>query len=83
VNVGYNPTFNRDDFIVEAHLLDLEGDIYGAEAEIYFVERLRDEKSFGSVDELKNQIDKDISRARQILSEAQNSGLISDFHRAS
>ncbi|MBI4829536.1 MAG: bifunctional riboflavin kinase/FAD synthetase [Nitrospinae bacterium] len=68
VNVGYNPTFNRDDLIVEAHLFDFEGDLYHQEIEVYFVERLRDEASFGSVDALKAQIASDIGRAREILS---------------
>lgn len=75
VNVGFNPTFNRDDFIVEAHLLDLEGRLYGEEIEIFFVKRLRDEKSFGSVDELKAQIEQDIKQTREILGTARKVGV--------
>ncbi|VAX18916.1 FMN adenylyltransferase / Riboflavin kinase [hydrothermal vent metagenome] len=67
VNIGYNPTFNRDDFIVEVHLLDHEEDIYGSEIEIYFVERLRDEQTFKNVEALKGQITKDVVRAKKIL----------------
>ena len=67
VNVGYNPTFNRDDLIVEAHLFDFEGDLYHQEIEVYFVDRLRDEASFASVEALKTQIASDIERAREIL----------------
>ncbi len=78
VNVGYNPTFNRDDFIVEAHLLDYEGDIYGKEIEIYFVDRLRDEKSFGSVEELQAQIKADIEKARATLEKARSADCIID-----
>ncbi|MGK7346525.1 MAG: bifunctional riboflavin kinase/FAD synthetase [Candidatus Nitrospinota bacterium M3_3B_026] len=79
LNIGFNPTFNRDDFIVEVHLLDMEGELYGTEVEVFFVERLRDEKAFGSVEELKDQIDTDIKWARRILAEARDSGLISEF----
>ena len=78
VNIGFNPTFNRDDFIVEAHLLDLDRDIYGTEIEIYFVKRLRDEKSFGSVEELKSQIANDVQKAKEILDAAKDSGLVAD-----
>lgn len=78
VNIGYNPTFNRDDFIVEAHLLELSEDIYGEEIEVYFVERLRDEKAFKSVDELKSQIQNDIERARRILANAENNEVFID-----
>jgi len=70
VNVGYNPTFNRDDFIVEVHLLDYDNDIYGAETEIYFIERLRDERNFENVQQLQAQIKEDIHNARAILDKA-------------
>ncbi len=67
VNIGYNPTFDRDDFIVEVHLLDYGDDIYGSEIEVFFVERLRNEKSFGSVRELQAQIEADIEKTRHVL----------------
>ena len=69
VNVGYNPTFNRDDFIVETHLIDHDEDIYGSEIEVYFVDRLRDEQKFANVEELKIQIKRDIESARALLSD--------------
>lgn len=78
VNIGYNPTFNRDDFIVEVHLLDYEDDIYGAEIEVYFSQRLRDEKSFGSVEELQAQIEADIHKAQSILGDARHGGCCID-----
>lgn len=67
VNVGYNPTFDRNDLIVEVHLLDTEQDIYGQEIEVFFIDRLRDETRFDSVEELKAQIEKDISKAKEIF----------------
>jgi riboflavin kinase/FMN adenylyltransferase len=75
VNVGFNPTFNRDDLIIETHLFDFHEEIYGGELEIFFVQRLRDEMSFSSVEELRGQIGVDVAQARRILEEAAaNSG---------
>lgn len=78
VNIGYNPTFDRNDMIVEAHLLDHDEDIYDAEIEIYFADKLRDEKRFGSVDELKSQIALDIDSSRMILEKYRNDGGVID-----
>ncbi len=68
VNIGLGPTFDRDDFIVEVHLLDKVGDIYGEEIELSFTARLRDEKKFDTVDDLKKQITEDIKKAESIFS---------------
>ncbi|VAX16373.1 FMN adenylyltransferase / Riboflavin kinase [hydrothermal vent metagenome] len=78
VNIGYNPTFNRDDFIVEAHLLNLDKDIYNKEIEVFFVDRLRDEKSFESVEELKSGIAHDIERAKEVLIQTRNNPFVID-----
>jgi len=48
-------------------LLDFEGDLYGLEISLAFVERLRDEQKFAGVEALLAQIDKDITRARELL----------------
>ncbi|MBF0169643.1 MAG: bifunctional riboflavin kinase/FAD synthetase [Nitrospinae bacterium] len=66
-NVGFNPTFGRDDFIIETYLIDYNGDLYGKELEIFFVARLRGETRFASVEELKAQIGADIDAARRAL----------------
>ena len=72
-NIGSNPTFNDDGTLhVETHLLDFEGDLYGARVKLNFVEHLRPEKKFGSPAELAGQINKDISRAREVLTPWQN-----------
>jgi riboflavin kinase/FMN adenylyltransferase len=66
VNIGVRPTVG--DAImrrVETHLLDFDGDLYGQQLEITFAQRLRDEKKFASLDELKHQIAADITVARQ------------------
>jgi len=66
-NIGYSPTFDDHVFTVEAHILDFKKDIYGEKIMIDFVERLRGEIKFSGIDELIEQIDRDIVEARKIL----------------
>lgn len=66
-NVGVAPTFDRRERRVEAHLLDYEGDLYGRVVDVTFVERLRAEKRFSGIDELKEQIARDVAEARKVL----------------
>jgi len=66
-NIGVRPTFDNGERIVETHILDFEGDIYGCDLVVEFVERLRPEVRFPSVDELVAQIRRDIAIAREIL----------------
>ena len=66
-NVGYKPTFDGGDRIIETHLLDFERDLYGQEIKIRFVDRLREEKKFSSSEELVKQIEKDIALARSSI----------------
>ena len=66
VNVGVRPTFGETTLAIEAHLLDFSGDLYGRPIRLEFLARLRDEMRFGSVDELRNQIARDIARAREM-----------------
>jgi len=66
-NIGYNPTFGDNALSVETHLLDFSKDVVGKTIRINFIQRLRDEKTFGSVDELTEQIDQDVQRAREIF----------------
>jgi len=68
-NIGKNPTFGNDALSVEAHLLDFKGDLYGRDIRVHFVQRIRDEKKFSGIDELKDRIAKDIKLGRQILSQ--------------
>jgi riboflavin kinase/FMN adenylyltransferase len=67
VNIGYNPTFNRDRLSVEVHIFDFHENIYGQEVEVIFVDRIRSEMTFKSADDLVVQIKKDIETARTIL----------------
>jgi riboflavin kinase/FMN adenylyltransferase len=67
VNVGVRPTFQTGrGLLVEAHLIGFDGDIYGETLRIAFVERLRGEKRFESVDELVVQMNRDVEQARRI-----------------
>ncbi|HEV8044786.1 MAG TPA: riboflavin biosynthesis protein RibF, partial [Rubrobacter sp.] len=65
-NVGVAPTFARHESRVEAHLLDFQGDLYGRIVDVAFAHRIREEKRFTGVDELKEQIRRDVEEARRI-----------------
>jgi riboflavin kinase/FMN adenylyltransferase len=67
VNLGVRPTFGGSRPVVEAHVLDFTGDLYGADVELAFVERLRAEQRFDSVDALRQQIAADVAAARTRL----------------
>jgi riboflavin kinase / FMN adenylyltransferase len=67
VSVGVAPTFETGrGLLIEAHLIDFEGDLYGQELRIEFLQRLRGEKLFASVDALVEQIGQDVEAARRI-----------------
>jgi riboflavin kinase/FMN adenylyltransferase len=69
MNIGIRPTVDGKQRSLECHLLDFEGDAYGAEMEVILVERLRDERKFTHVQDLIGQIEKDVDVARHILQE--------------
>lgn len=57
VNVGTRPTVMRgDDAVIEAHLIDWNGDLYGKDITVRFIKRLRDEQKFDSIEALKCQL---------------------------
>lgn len=66
-NVGTRPTVDGLRLRLEAHLLDFDGDLYGRHLETRFLHRLREERKFGSVDELRAQIKADVAAARAAL----------------
>ena len=69
VNVGVRPTFvTGRGALIEAYLLDFDGDIYGETLRVAFVERLRGEKRFESIDLLIEQMKLDVEQAREICS---------------
>ncbi|MBI5622617.1 MAG: riboflavin kinase [Elusimicrobia bacterium] len=64
-NVGVRPTVeSAGRKLVEVHLLDFDGDLYGSELVLNFQGRIRDERRFAGLDELKAQIAKDVAEAR-------------------
>ena len=66
-NIGRCPTFGEGERTVEVHLLDFSGEVYGQEIKIELIERLREERRFSSVEELIEQIKKDVEQARKML----------------
>lgn len=69
INLGRRPTFyeHADSSLLEAHLLDFEGDLYGEGAKIRFTNFLRSERKFDGIDALVAQLQNDIAHARDLL----------------
>jgi riboflavin kinase / FMN adenylyltransferase len=70
-NIGIRPQFGGGPRLVEVYILDFDRDIYGQELEVHFVQRLRDEKKFESVQALVEQMHHDVDKARAILTSLQ------------
>ncbi len=66
-NVGLRPTLGGLKARLEVHLLDFSGNCYGEHVEVAFLQKLREEKKFSGLDELKEQIRKDIEQAKQLI----------------
>jgi riboflavin kinase/FMN adenylyltransferase len=67
VNVGVRPTFETGrGLLVEAHLIDFDGDLYGRTLRIAFISRLRGERRFAGVEELIAQMHRDVEMAREL-----------------
>ena len=67
LHIGPRPTFPGAVPSIELHLIDFDGDLYGEEVRVDFVERVRDVQRFESVDDLIAQLHRDVRRARAIL----------------
>lgn len=70
LNQGPKPTFQDGRRTLEAHLFGFDGNLYGEWVRIEWVERLRDVKRFASVEALRQQLERDRSRAREVFSAA-------------
>jgi riboflavin kinase/FMN adenylyltransferase len=68
--LGTRPTFDDGAPVLEVFLLDFEGDLYGRDLEVEFVGFIRHDRKFGSAEELVAQMDKDVAKAREMLSGA-------------
>jgi riboflavin kinase/FMN adenylyltransferase len=67
-NVGRRPTFGDTlETTIETHVLDYDGDLYGARVRLGFVQRMRDERRFDDVDALRAQIEADVRRAERLF----------------
>ncbi len=69
-NFGRRPTFDKQDTLLEVHLFDFDGDLYGRHLDVSFVDFIRPERKFSGLDELKAQISADSETARRILATA-------------
>jgi riboflavin kinase / FMN adenylyltransferase len=68
-NVGIRPTFDDDQNpSIESYVFDFDGDLYGDVLRVRFLHRIRDERKFGGIDELRAQIEKDTRRALHYFS---------------
>jgi riboflavin kinase/FMN adenylyltransferase len=67
LNLGMRPTFAGRARTLEVHVLDFDGDLYGAWLVVHFVERLRGEERFDGPDALRSAIAKDVARAGALL----------------
>jgi riboflavin kinase/FMN adenylyltransferase len=67
-SLGTRPTVNGTEPLLEAHVFDFSGDLYGRTLEVEFVAKLRDEVKFDSLDEMMVQMNIDAARAREFLS---------------
>ena len=69
VSIGVRPTFGSGRHeLIEAFLIDFDGDLYGSELRLHFIERLRGERRFETVDALVEAMHADVARAREIAS---------------
>ena len=66
-SLGTRPTIGGTEALLEAHVFDFNGDLYGREIEVEFVARLRDEERFTTLDALTEQMHRDAADARRIL----------------
>jgi riboflavin kinase/FMN adenylyltransferase len=75
-NIGIRPTLDQHELTIEVNIFEFDRDIYGHELVVHFIDRIRDEKKFNTLEELKEQIVKDKIQITEILS----SGMHPDSH---
>jgi len=69
LNIGFRPTLPAKEKVlnIEANIFDFSENIYGKNIKIIFVERIRDERKFGSLDELARQLQKDKESVKRLF----------------
>ncbi|GAB5527998.1 MAG: bifunctional riboflavin kinase/FAD synthetase [Roseivirga sp.] len=70
LNIGHRPTVGGEHKTIEVHIFDFDDDIYNTEISLEFIDRVREEVRFESVDQLKLQLQKDEKSVRAILSDS-------------
>jgi riboflavin kinase / FMN adenylyltransferase len=71
-SLGTRPTVGGTEVLLEVHVFDYAGELYGREIEVEFIAKLRDEEKFESLDELTMQMKIDAARARDLLSKVKS-----------
>jgi riboflavin kinase/FMN adenylyltransferase len=66
-NIGTRPTVGINGLVTEVHVFDFDKDIYGQVITIYFLDRIRDERKFNNLDELKSQLEHDRIQVKDLL----------------
>ena len=73
-NIGHRPTIgdrSESDPLIEVNLFDFDGDLYGKQIHVRFIDRIRDEEKFEGLNQLKNQLEQDREKAKEILNHDQ------------
>ena len=68
-NIGTRPTFGERNLVVELHLFDFTGDLYGQRLKFILIKKIRDERAFANIEALKEQINHDIHQARLLFAQ--------------
>ena len=71
-NFGRRPMFDSGAVLLEVFLFDFTGDLYGRDIDVVFIDWIRQEKLFSSVDELVRNMDHDAAQARAVLAKARD-----------
>jgi riboflavin kinase / FMN adenylyltransferase len=66
-NFGHRPTFDKTDELLEVHIMDYSGDLYGRHVRVQLLDYIRPEQKFLTLDDLKQQINRDAAQARNLL----------------
>ncbi len=74
INIGYNPTFGEEELVAETHIFDFDRNIYGKPIKVNLLRFLRSEVKFTSINELSEQISKDVMQAKEVLEKTGKEG---------
>ena len=67
LNLGVKPSFKTTSFSIEVHIFNFEGQVYNEEIKVDFVDRIRDEKKFDSIESLRKQLKKDLINSKLVM----------------